>query len=134
MDAGVAHGDVLFIAVGTPHDEDGSADLTHVLAVARHRPADAGGKVIVNKSTVPVGTARRVTDVIAAALTDRNARHAFSVVSNPEFLKEGAAFEDFMLYTGSGHHCDCGLWCPVRHRGFCALRRFHAWGQCRTKS
>ncbi|MGZ2748457.1 UDP-glucose dehydrogenase family protein [Burkholderia stagnalis] len=97
MDAGVAHGDVLFIAVGTPPDEDGSADLTHVLAVARDIGRRMrGGKVVVNKSTVPVGTARRVTDVIAAALTDRNARHAFSVVSNPEFLKEGAAVEDFM--------------------------------------
>ncbi|KVN41850.1 UDP-glucose 6-dehydrogenase [Burkholderia pyrrocinia] len=97
MDAGVAHGDVLFISVGTPPDEDGSADLTHVLAVARDIGRRMRGfKVVVNKSTVPVGTARRVTDVIAAALTDRNARHAFSVVSNPEFLKEGAAVEDFM--------------------------------------
>jgi UDPglucose 6-dehydrogenase len=90
--AAVGDSDVVFIAVGTPPDEDGSADLTHVLAVA-----DAVGRnmkrelVIVTKSTVPVGTATRVAETVG-----RNARFPFHVVSNPEFLKEGAAVEDFM--------------------------------------
>lgn len=95
--AGIAHGDVLFIAVGTPPDEDGSADLQYVLAVARtigrhvERPA-----VVVDKSTVPVGTADKVRATIAAELAARGAEVAFQVVSNPEFLKEGAAVEDCM--------------------------------------
>jgi UDPglucose 6-dehydrogenase len=93
----VAHGEVVFIAVGTPPDEDGSADLTHVLNVARtigdllERPA-----VVVDKSTVPVGTADKVTAAIAARLRARGVDHAFEVVSNPEFLKEGDAVKDFM--------------------------------------
>jgi UDPglucose 6-dehydrogenase len=83
---------IIFIAVGTPQGEDGSADLQHVLAVAR----DIGRamneyKVIVDKSTVPVGTAARVRDLIG-----RETKHPFSVVSNPEFLKQGAAIEDFL--------------------------------------
>lgn len=98
-DAGkaIAHGDIVFIAVGTPPDEDGSADLQYVLAVARtigrniERPT-----VIVDKSTVPVGTADKVRATIAAELQAREAQVAFDVVSNPEFLKEGAAVEDCM--------------------------------------
>jgi UDPglucose 6-dehydrogenase len=88
----VERSDVVFIAVGTPPDEDGSADLTHVLAVARtigqhlNRP-----KVVVTKSTVPVGTAEKVRAAVAA-----HAKAAFTVASNPEFLKEGAAVQDFM--------------------------------------
>jgi UDPglucose 6-dehydrogenase len=83
---------VVFIAVGTPQHEDGSADLTHVLAVAREiAKAMNEYKVIVDKSTVPVGTAARVRDIIA-----RETSHPFSVVSNPEFLKQGAAVEDFL--------------------------------------
>ena len=84
---------VIFIAVGTPSEEDGSADLQHVLAVARDlaRAMD-GYRVIVNKSTVPVGTAARVREVIR-----RETTHPFSVVSNPEFLKQGAALDDFMM-------------------------------------
>jgi UDPglucose 6-dehydrogenase len=83
---------IVFIAVGTPQDEDGSADLTHVLGVASEiAKAMNGYKVIVDKSTVPVGTAARVRDVIR-----RDTTHAFSVVSNPEFLKQGAAVEDFL--------------------------------------
>jgi UDPglucose 6-dehydrogenase len=95
--AGVAHGQLLFIAVGTPPNEDGSADLSHVLAVADSIGAHLDGyRVVVDKSTVPVGTADRVCEAIAARLKRRRARHAFDVVSNPEFLKEGAAVEDFM--------------------------------------
>jgi UDPglucose 6-dehydrogenase len=91
------HGLVQFIAVGTPPDEDGSADLKHVLKAAQSigtfMTADT---VVVNKSTVPVGTAQKVKAAIAQALRARNAQLNFSVVSNPEFLKEGAAIEDFM--------------------------------------
>ncbi|MGA1190980.1 MAG: UDP-glucose dehydrogenase family protein [Bdellovibrionota bacterium] len=83
---------VIFIAVGTPPGEDGSADLSHVLAVAKGIGQFMNGpKVVVDKSTVPVGTAARVTEVIAQETT-----HEFEVVSNPEFLKEGAAIDDFM--------------------------------------
>ncbi len=93
----IAHGDVIFIAVGTPPDEDGSADLQYVLAVAKtigthlQKPA-----VVVDKSTVPVGTADKVRAAIGAALAARDADVAYDVVSNPEFLKEGAAVEDCM--------------------------------------
>lgn len=95
--ASVAHGDIQFIAVGTPPDEDGSADLQYVLAAARNigRHMD-GFKVVVDKSTVPVGTADKVRAAIAAELAGRGNGSGFSVVSNPEFLKEGAAVEDFM--------------------------------------
>jgi UDPglucose 6-dehydrogenase len=96
--ASVAHGQLQFIAVGTPPDEDGSADLQYVLAAARNigRHMD-GFKVIVDKSTVPVGTADRVSAAIREELAARGKSEVeFSVVSNPEFLKEGAAVEDFM--------------------------------------
>ncbi|MFT3668240.1 MAG: UDP-glucose/GDP-mannose dehydrogenase family protein [Pseudoxanthomonas sp.] len=95
--AAVAHGDVLFIAVGTPPDEDGSADLQYVLAVARtigrhiEHPC-----TVVNKSTVPVGTADKVKATIEAELASRGVDVAFDVVSNPEFLKEGDAVNDCM--------------------------------------
>ena len=83
---------VLFIAVGTPQDEDGSADLSHVLDVAKELALAMNGfKVIVIKSTVPVGTAVRVRETVG-----RETRYPFSVVSNPEFLKQGAAIDDFM--------------------------------------
>lgn len=86
---------IVFIAVGTPPDEDGSADLRHVLAVARTLGRCIGQPtVVVNKSTVPVGTADRVREVIVAELAARGEQHAFSVVANPEFLKEGAAVAD----------------------------------------
>jgi UDPglucose 6-dehydrogenase len=95
--ASVAHGDVQFIAVGTPPDEDGSADLQYVLAAARNIGKHMNGfKVIVDKSTVPVGTADKVRAAIATELAARDSKAKFSVVSNPEFLKEGAAVEDFM--------------------------------------
>ena len=95
--AGITHGDVLFIAVGTPPDEDGSADLQYMREVARtigrhiERPV-----VVVDKSTVPVGTADKVRATINAELAARGADIDFEVVSNPEFLKEGAAVEDCM--------------------------------------
>ncbi|MET0856854.1 MAG: UDP-glucose/GDP-mannose dehydrogenase family protein [Telluria sp.] len=95
--ASVAFGEIQFIAVGTPPDEDGSADLRHVLAAARNIALHmAGYKIIVNKSTVPVGTADTVKDVVSQELRRRAAQLEFSVVSNPEFLKEGSAIEDFM--------------------------------------
>jgi UDPglucose 6-dehydrogenase len=93
----VAKGGIIFIAVGTPPDEDGSADLKYVLQVAatigRHLAQPA---IVVDKSTVPVGTADKVRATIAAALAERSADIHFDVVSNPEFLKEGAAVEDCM--------------------------------------
>jgi UDPglucose 6-dehydrogenase len=95
--ASVAHGALQFIAVGTPPDEDGSADLQYVLAAARNIGRHMTGfKVIVDKSTVPVGTADRVSTVVAQEIAASGSGATFSVVSNPEFLKEGAAVEDFM--------------------------------------
>jgi UDPglucose 6-dehydrogenase len=85
------------IAVGTPPGEDGSADLQYVIAAARSIATHMDGpRVIVDKSTVPVGTADKVRDAVAATLKARGASHPFAMVSNPEFLKEGAAVEDFM--------------------------------------
>src|SRR5688572_181982 len=95
--AGVAHGLFQFVAVGTPPDEDGSADLKYVLDVARtigQRVEDY--RIIVDKSTVPVGTADKVKAAVQAELDKRGKSIEFDVVSNPEFLKEGAAVEDFM--------------------------------------
>ena len=93
----VQHGTVQFIAVGTPPDEDGSADMQYVLAVAQNIGKFMNDyKVVVNKSTVPVGTADKVQKAIAEELKLRQSDFSFSVVSNPEFLKEGAAVEDFM--------------------------------------
>ncbi len=104
---GIASAEVIFIAVGTPPQEDGSADLRHVLDVAsgigQHLQDPV---VIVNKSTVPVGTASLVRDAVSAALQARGVQVAFEVVSNPEFLKEGAAIADFQrpdrIVIGSG--------------------------------
>ena len=94
---GIAHGLFQFIAVGTPPEEDGSADLSHVLAVAdiigRHMTEY---RVVVDKSTVPVGTADKVRERIEQTLGERGVKIEFDVVSNPEFLKEGAAIADFM--------------------------------------
>ncbi|HTI18888.1 MAG TPA: UDP-glucose/GDP-mannose dehydrogenase family protein [Trinickia sp.] len=93
----VEHGDIQFIAVGTPPEEDGSADLQYVLAAARSIGAHMTQfKVIVDKSTVPVGTADKVRTVIENELATRGVDAQFAVISNPEFLKEGAAVEDFM--------------------------------------
>jgi len=94
---GVDHGLFQFIAVGTPPDEDGSADLQHVLAVARSIGEHMNDyRIVVDKSTVPVGTADTVRAEIQAQLDARNKSLEFDVVSNPEFLKEGAAISDFM--------------------------------------
>ncbi|HYG44239.1 MAG TPA: UDP-glucose/GDP-mannose dehydrogenase family protein [Bordetella sp.] len=93
----VAFGDVQFIAVGTPPGEDGSADLQHVLSAARNIARHmAKRKVVVDKSTVPVGTADRVRQAMSDVLAERGVNIPFSVASNPEFLKEGAAIKDFM--------------------------------------
>jgi UDPglucose 6-dehydrogenase len=93
----VDFGEVQFIAVGTPPDEDGSADLKYVTAAARNiGKYMQGNKVIVDKSTVPVGTADKVRATVQDELAKRNVKIDFSVVSNPEFLKEGAAIDDFM--------------------------------------
>ncbi|KND56001.1 UDP-glucose dehydrogenase [Candidatus Paraburkholderia kirkii] len=99
--ASVEHGEIQFIAVGTPPDEDGSADLQYVLGAARNIGRYSNGfKVIVDKSTMPVGTALQVKSVVEEELKARGlegaGKHGFSVVSNPEFLKEGAAVDDFM--------------------------------------
>jgi UDPglucose 6-dehydrogenase len=95
--AAVHHGTLQFIGVGTPPDEDGSADLQYVLAAARSIGRHMTDyKVIVDKSTVPVGTADRVRAAVHEALTERGLSMEFAVVSNPEFLKEGAAVDDFM--------------------------------------
>ena len=93
----VAHGTILFIGVGTPPDEDGSADLQYVLAAARSiGRLMTDYKVVVDKSTVPVGTADKVRAAIAEELAARGVEIDYAVVSNPEFLKEGAAVEDFL--------------------------------------
>ncbi|HKX42588.1 MAG TPA: UDP-glucose/GDP-mannose dehydrogenase family protein [Burkholderiaceae bacterium] len=127
--AAVAHGDILFIAVGTPPDEDGSADLRYVLDAARSIGKHMTGfKVIVDKSTVPVGTADKVSAAIAEELDkrqfDAGKRPAYSVVSNPEFLKEGAALEDFMrpdrIVLGADATTDAG------RRGLDLMRRLYA--------
>lgn len=94
---GVEHGFYQFITVGTPQDEDGSADLTYVLEVAEYLGKTLlEPKLIINKSTVPVGTADQVKTIIQQQLNQRNAKISFDVASNPEFLREGAAVSDFM--------------------------------------
>jgi UDPglucose 6-dehydrogenase len=96
-EAGVRHGLFQFVAVGTPPDEDGSADLQYVLAVARTIAEHMDSyRIIVDKSTVPVGTADRVAEQVRETLARRGGKVDFDVVSNPEFLKEGAAIEDFL--------------------------------------
>ncbi|KRE99515.1 UDP-glucose 6-dehydrogenase [Frateuria sp. Soil773] len=110
----IAHGEVVFIAVGTPPDEDGSADLKYVLAVAKTIGQHLDRyTVVVNKSTVPVGTADRVREAIAAELAARGAAIGFDVVSNPEFLKEGDAVEDCLrpdrIVIGSSSERAVGL-------------------------
>lgn len=120
------HGDVLFIAVGTPPGEDGSADLQYVLNSAREigRHMDRP-KLVVSKSTVPVGTTYKVRDVIAAELALRGASISFHVASNPEFLKEGHAITDFMrpdrIVVGS----DCDEVATTMRRLYAPFERNH---------
>jgi len=93
----VNNADVIFIAVGTPPDEDGSADLQYVLAVASEVGINMNKYLLlVTKSTVPVGTAKKVRDAVQTELDNRGANLEFDVASNPEFLKEGDAIDDFM--------------------------------------
>ncbi len=97
VEAAVHHGEIQFIAVGTPPDEDGSADLQYVVAAARNIGKHMTEyKLVVDKSTVPVGTADKVRAALQEELDVRGVKLAFSIASNPEFLKEGAAVEDFM--------------------------------------
>ncbi len=97
VEEGVKHGLFQFIAVGTPPDEDGSADLQYVLSVAESIGQHMDDyRIIVDKSTVPVGTADKVREKVGSVLEQRGMSLDFDVVSNPEFLKEGAAIEDFM--------------------------------------
>lgn len=141
--ASVAHSAVQIIAVGTPPDEDGSADVQYVLAAARNIGRYMNGfKVVVDKSTVPVGTGDRVHAALREELAARGVDAGFSVVSNPEFLKEGAAVEDFMrpdrivighdstpegrnaaalmktLYAPFNRHHERTLWMDVRSAEF----------------
>jgi UDPglucose 6-dehydrogenase len=102
----IAGCDVAFIAVGTPPGEDGSADLKYVLGVAREIGSNINDYiVVVTKSTVPVGTAQKVKNAINEELSKRSASIEFDVASNPEFLKEGAAIDDFLK---PDQNCD---WC-----------------------
>src|SRR3990167_10396434 len=97
LSSAIAGAEIIFIAVGTPPSEDGSADLKYVLAAARNiGRLMTDYKVVVDKSTVPVGTADRVRAAIADEIAKRGSDAKFAVVSNPEFLKEGAAVDDFM--------------------------------------
>jgi len=97
VEEAVAHGLFQFIAVGTPPDEDGSADLQYVLAVAKTIAENMQDyRIVIDKSTVPVGTADKVKNVMLQSLAERGKELEFDVVSNPEFLKEGAALQDFM--------------------------------------
>jgi UDPglucose 6-dehydrogenase len=123
---GLKDAEVVFIAVGTPPDEDGSADLKHVLAAASEigrvmqKPL-----VIVNKSTVPVGTASKVQAAVSDALRLRNAQIEFHVVSNPEFLKEGAAIDDFMKPDRIVVGCDHEAAVAVMQRLYAPFCRNH---------
>ncbi|TEB14248.1 UDP-glucose 6-dehydrogenase TuaD [Pelotomaculum sp. FP] len=97
IQSAVENNDAIFIAVGTPPADDGSADLQYVLAVARDIATHMNGyKVIVNKSTVPVGTGQKVKAAVQAILAERGVDYTFDMVSNPEFLREGSAVQDFM--------------------------------------
>lgn len=123
---GAMFGTVQFIAVGTPPEEDGSADLQYVLNVAdsigRHMPDD---RIVVDKSTVPVGTADKVHDRIQAALKDRGVDFNFNVISNPEFLKEGAAVNDFMRPDRIVIGCSCPTAEQVMRELYAPFNRNH---------
>ena len=130
VDEGVEHGALQFIAVGTPPGEDGSADMSYVLQAARNIGQRIDGwKIIVDKSTVPVGTADRVRATIAEELAKRGVAIEFAVVSNPEFLKEGAAIDDFMRarpHRDRRGRSACGGGDACRLRAVPAQPRAHA--------
>jgi len=122
----VAHGVVQFIAVGTPPDEDGSADLQYVVAAARSIGAHMTDyRVIVDKSTVPVGTADKVRAAVRKGLEQRGADCEYSVVSNPEFLKEGAAVDDFMRPDRIVVGAEDGRAIQVMHALYAPFQRNH---------
>ncbi len=122
----VRHGTIAFIAVGTPPGEDGSADLQHVLAAARSIGQHITEyTVVVDKSTVPVGTAERVRDAIREELARRGIEVPFSVVSNPEFLKEGAAVEDFMKPDRVVIGADDDIAASLMHQLYAPFQRNH---------
>ncbi len=123
---GVDYAEVIFIAVGTPPDEDGSADLSHVLAVAKSIGDSLNDyRVVVTKSTVPVGTADKVKQAINQSLSQRGVSVDFDVVSNPEFLKEGAAVEDFMKPDRIVVGVDSDRSFEVMHRLYQPFNRNH---------
>lgn len=127
VEQSVAWGIVQFIAVGTPPDEDGSADLQYVVAAARSIGRHMqGAKVIVDKSTVPVGTADRVRAAVQEELDRRGVKMEFSVVSNPEFLKEGAAVEDFMKPDRIVIGAEDRLAIDAMHELYAPFQRNHA--------
>ncbi len=128
--AAVEHGECQFIAVGTPPDEDGSADLQYVLVVAKTIGQHLKNPcVVINKSTVPIGTAAKVKKIIQECLQERDQSINFAVVSNPEFLKEGAAIQDFMnpdrIVIGADNdwalHQVRQLYAPITDNGFSLL-------------
>jgi UDP-glucose 6-dehydrogenase len=132
---GVKHGRIQFIAVGTPPDEDGSADLQYVLAEAKTIATYmVAPKIIVDKSTVPVGTSDKVSDCVNAVLEERGLDLGFDVVSNPEFLKEGAAVADCQrpdrivmgtkesALTGADALVDCPEWNAFKAPDFHLLK------------
>ncbi|KAF0280869.1 UDP-glucose/GDP-mannose dehydrogenase family protein [Spiribacter aquaticus] len=124
--AAVQHGEFQFIAVGTPPDEDGSADLRHVLSVADTIATWMDDeRVIVDKSTVPVGTADRVREAVGRRLHERGARVPYAVVSNPEFLKEGAAIDDFMKPERVIVGCDDAVAREKLHSLYAPFNRNH---------
>jgi len=126
VEEAVAHGLLQFIAVGTPPDEDGSADLQYVVAAARSIGKHMDGyKVVVDKSTVPVGTADKVRAAIAEELSQRGVQTTFSVVSNPEFLKEGAAVEDFMRPDRIVVGADDARAIDIMHQLYAPFQRSH---------
>ena len=132
---GAAYSTLQFIAVGTPPEEDGAADMSHVLAAAtaigRHM---GGGRVVVIKSTVPVGTAVQVGATIERQLALRGVTHACSVVSNPEFLKEGAAIDDFKRPDRIAIGSDDTSATTLLRELYAPFGRNHAWANRRSAS
>ena len=123
---GVDNAEIIFIAVGTPPGEDGSADLSHVIAVAKAVGENLNDyRVVVTKSTVPVGTADKVREAISNALSQRGVEVEFDVVSNPEFLKEGAAVEDFLKPDRIVIGVDSDRSFEVMHRLYQPFNRNH---------